>query len=51
MSDNRILEITLEWLPPYRKKGERPRRSWEGGIQKAMSDRNLEEQQWHDRKK
>lgn len=49
MADHRLPKITLDWVPPERRKRGRPRKSWNDGIQKSMSERNLQDDQWQDR--
>lgn len=50
MAEKRLPKIVMDWIPPERKKRERPRRSWGENIRKAMNERNLIVKQCHDRK-
>jgi hypothetical protein len=36
----------MEWIPEERRKRGRPRKMWMGGVQAAMTARNLEQDQW-----
>lgn len=49
MQDCRLPKQAMNWIPNYKKKRGRPRATWNDGIRKAMSDRNLDIQQWEDR--
>lgn len=50
MADHRLPKVTLDWIPLERRKRGRPRKTWNEGIQRAMSERNLQKDQWQDRK-
>ncbi|XP_045463869.1 uncharacterized protein LOC123673432 [Harmonia axyridis] len=49
MNVDRLPRMTMHWISPNRRKRGRPKKSWKEGITKAMSDRNLREDQWNDR--
>lgn len=51
MFDNRIPKVLLERITSHRRKERRPKRLWKERIQKAMTDRNLQNQECHNRKK
>ena len=40
----------MEWIPRERRKRGRPRKKWMEGVRAAMKTRNLEEDQWLNRK-
>lgn len=46
MDNTRLTKWIMEWIPPHRRKRGRPRKSWMEGVSKAMSSRNLTENQW-----
>ncbi|XP_045462181.1 uncharacterized protein LOC123672210 [Harmonia axyridis] len=50
MTDHRIPKQAMNWIPHHKRKRERPKISWNQGIQKAMSVRSLREGQWEDRR-
>lgn len=39
------------YTPIGRRKGEKPRKSWEEGIREEIRERRLNEDQWNNRKK
>ena len=49
MEDIRIPKQIARWTPTERRKRGRPKASWMGGIQKAMSELNLRPGDWTDR--
>ncbi|XP_045466631.1 uncharacterized protein LOC123675327 [Harmonia axyridis] len=49
MPSTRIPKRTMEWIPAGRRKRGRPRKTWKEGILRAMSERNLTEDQCSDR--
>jgi hypothetical protein len=40
----------LKWMPKQKRARGRPKKNWMEGINKAMNERNLNEDQWEDRK-
>lgn len=50
MTDHRLPKQVMTWIPQHKRKRGRPKKTWNEGIRKAMSARNLEEGQWEDRK-
>jgi hypothetical protein len=50
MAEGRLPKIALKRMPKQKRARERPKRNWMEGIRKAMSERNLKEGQWEDRK-
>ena len=50
MDEERLPKIILNWTPTERRRRGRPRTTWMGGIQKAMSERNLQPGDWNDRR-
>jgi hypothetical protein len=48
--DERIPKLTMEWIPLERRKRGCPRKTWVEGEQTAMTTRNLEPDQWRNRK-
>ncbi|CAG9839790.1 unnamed protein product [Diabrotica balteata] len=50
MDDDRLPNQILKWTPRERRKRGRQKQSWLGGIQKAMSERNLHPGEWNDRR-
>ena len=42
MEEGRLPRQVMNWVPPWRKKRGRPRRSWRMGIEEAMTVRGLE---------
>jgi hypothetical protein len=50
MPEERIPKLIMEWIPEERRKRGRPRTTWMEGVQAAMTARNLESDQWRNRK-
>jgi hypothetical protein len=50
MAEKRLPRIALRWIPEQSRARERPKKNWMEGIRKAMNERNLQEDQWKDRK-
>ena len=50
MAEGRLPKIALKWMPKQKRARGRPRKNWMEGIRKTMSERNLKEGQWEDRK-
>jgi len=50
MAEGRLPKIPLKWMPKQNRARGRPKKSWMGGIKKAMNERNLNEGRWEDRK-
>jgi hypothetical protein len=50
MPEERIPKLIMEWIPRKRRKRGHPRKSWMEGVQAAMITRNLELDQWKNRK-
>jgi len=50
MAEGRLPKIALKWIPKQKRARGRPKKNWMEGIWKAMSERNLNEGQWEDRK-
>ena len=50
MAEGRLPRIALKWMPKQKRTRGRPKRNWMKGIRKAMNERNLNEDQWEDRK-
>ena len=46
MNNGRLLKQILQWVTTERRKRERPKATWIGGIQKAMPERNLQPGDW-----
>jgi hypothetical protein len=51
MAEGRLPKRALKWLPKQERARGTPKKSWMGGIKKAMNERNLSKGQWEDRKK
>lgn len=49
MEERRLPKIAMNWVPPNRRKRGRPKKTWIEGIRKAMSTRDLREEQWNNR--
>ena len=47
--EERIPKLIMEWVPLERRKRGRPRKTWMEGVQAAMTNRNLETDQWRNR--
>ena len=43
-------KIALKWVLKQKRARRRPKENWMEGIRKAMNERNLNEDQWEDRK-
>lgn len=50
MAEGRLPKEAMQWIPRKRRKRGRPRKNWNEGIRKAMSDRNLNDGQWENRR-
>jgi hypothetical protein len=50
MPEERIPKLIMEWIPEERRKIGRPRKTWTEKVQAAMKARNLEQDQWRNRK-
>jgi len=50
MAEGRLPKITLKWMPKQKRARGRPKKNWMEGIRKATNERNLNEDQWEDRK-
>jgi hypothetical protein len=50
MAEEKLPKIALKWMPKQKRKQGRPKKNWIEGIRKAMTERNLNEGQWEDRK-
>lgn len=50
MNNERLPKKVMEWIPAYRRKRGRPKKTWKEGVVKAMSLRDLRQDQWNDRK-
>lgn len=50
MDDTRLPKQIMQWIPQHRRKRGRPKKTWNEGVTRAMSARNLSEGQWNDRK-
>jgi hypothetical protein len=51
MAEERLPEIALKWIPKQKSSRGRPKKNWMEGMKKAMSERNLPDGQWEDRKR
>jgi len=49
-AEERLPKIALKWMPKQKRARGRPNNNWMEGIKKAMNERNLNEDQWEDRK-
>lgn len=49
MGEERLPKIILEWTPMEKRKRGRPPRTWLQGVTKAMSERNLVDNDWQDK--
>ena len=50
MAEGRLPKIALKWMPKQKSARGRPKKNWMEGIWKTMNERNLNEEQWEDRK-
>jgi hypothetical protein len=50
MVEGRLPKIALKWMPKQKRARGRPKKNWMEVIRKAMNERNLNEDQWEDRK-
>jgi len=50
MQEERLPKLIMEWIPGESRKRGRPRKTWMEGVRAAMKTRNLEEDQWLNRK-
>ena len=50
MAEERLPKIALKWMPKQNRARGRPKKNWMEGIKKAINERNLNEDQWEDRK-
>ncbi|XP_045477899.1 uncharacterized protein LOC123683046 [Harmonia axyridis] len=50
MDEQRLPKKVFEWVPAQRRKRGRPKKTWNEGVIKAMSSRDLRQGQWNDRK-
>ena len=50
MPEERRPKLIMEWVPLERRKRGHPRKTWMEGVQAAMTTRNLETDQWRNRK-
>jgi hypothetical protein len=51
MPEERITKLIMEWIPEERRNRGRPRKTWMEEIQQAaMTARNLEQDQWGNRR-
>jgi len=50
MAEGTLPKIALTGMPKQKRARGRPKRNWMEGIRKAMNERNLNEDQWEDRK-
>jgi hypothetical protein len=50
MPEERIPKLIMEWILWERRKRGRPRKTWVEGVQAAMTRRDLEPDQWRNRK-
>jgi hypothetical protein len=50
MAEGRLHRIALKWMPKQKTARGRPKKNRMEGIRKVMSERNLNEGQWEDRK-
>lgn len=51
MANTRWPKRIVNWNPPQRRRRGRPRTSWRDGIDSAMRNRNLNAEDWRDRKR
>jgi hypothetical protein len=50
IAEGRLPKIALTWIAKQKTARGRPKKNWLEGIKKAMNERNLNEDQWKDRK-
>jgi hypothetical protein len=50
MAEGRLPKIALMWMPKQKRARGRPKKNWMEGITNAKNERNLNEDQWDDRK-
>jgi hypothetical protein len=50
MVEGRLPKIALKWMPKQKRARGRPKKNWMEGIRKTMNEKNLNEDQWEDRK-
>jgi hypothetical protein len=49
MPEDRITKLIMQWIPLDRRERGHPRKTWMGGVQAAITTRNLERDQWSNR--
>jgi hypothetical protein len=50
MAEGRLPKTALKWMPKRKRARGRRKKNWMDGIRKDMNKRNLNEDQWEDRK-
>jgi hypothetical protein len=50
MTEGRLLKIALKWMPKQKRARGRAKKNWMEVIRNAMNERNLNEDQWKNRK-
>ena len=50
MAEGRLPKIALKWIPKQKRARGRPKKNLMEGIKRAMSEGNLNEGQWEERK-
>jgi len=50
MAEGRLRKIALKWMPKQNRARGRPKKNWMESIRKSINERNLNEDQWEDRK-
>ena len=50
MPEERIPKLIIDWIPWERRKRGRSRKTWMEGVQAVMITRNLEPDQWRNRR-
>jgi hypothetical protein len=48
-AEERLLKMTLKWMPKQKRARGRPKKTWMEGIRKTINERNLNEGQKEDR--
>ena len=48
--EERIPKLIMDWIPQKRRKRGCPRKTWMEGVQAAMTTRNLEPDQWRNKR-